>query len=224
MIKKFLKSSVGIFILSFLASLYIRFVFLTSRWTLKNFHIPNEYLQKNKPFLTCFWHGRLLMLPYGWVGHNHRPKRPFFMLISGHKDGKLISRTVQWFGIHTIIGSTNRGGAEAIRAILKTAKEGHTIGITPDGPRGPYESVSPGTIRIAQLGKMPLLPITFSTSRHKIFKSWDRFFLPLPFSKGTLIWGNPVQVHHESLEENQRAVQTALRDLTAEADAFVCAQ
>ncbi len=220
MLKQFLKSDTGIFILSILASLYIRFVYWTSCWTKKNFHLPDQLLKEGKPFLTCFWHGRLLMLPYGWVGRTTNPKHPFFMLISAHNDGRLISKTVHWFGIDTIKGSTNRGGMEAFREIVKKTRLGHVIGITPDGPRGPFESISPGTIKVADLGNMPILPITFSTSRAKIFKSWDRFFLPLPFSKGIIAWGDPIILKKGSLEENQNKVQNALRKLTRDADIY----
>jgi lysophospholipid acyltransferase (LPLAT)-like uncharacterized protein len=221
MLKKFLKSNGGIFLLSLLASLYIRVVYKTTRWTLKNFHIPQSYLEKGKPFLTCFWHGRLLMLPYGWVGRKSSPKHPFFMLISTHNDGRLISKTVSWFGIKTIAGSSNRGGSEAFRTIIKEVRKGHTIGITPDGPRGPYGSISVGTIKMAQFCKMDIIPITFSTSRAKIFKSWDKFFLPLPLSKGIISWGMPISVTDKSLEESQKTLQQALIRLTEEADLFV---
>lgn len=222
MIKKLLKSSAGIWTLSLLASLYIRLVHRTSSWTLKNFHIPKKYLDANKPFLTCFWHGRLLMLPYGWNKIDHGKNNPFFMLISNHADGRLISKTVHWFGIKTIAGSTNRGGSDALRQIIKTARQNHTVGITPDGPRGPYDSVSEGTIKISELCKLDILPITFSTSRAKIFRSWDKFFLPLPFSKGAILWGEPVTINaKDPLEENQKKVQNALKMLREEADRCV---
>ena len=221
MLKKILKSYIGIACLSFLASFYIRFVYWTSRWTRKNFDIPAKYLEEGKPFLTCFWHGRLLMLPYGWIKVPTKKKHKFFMLISTHNDGRLISKTVGWFGIKTIAGSTNRGGSHALRQIIKTSKAGHTIGITPDGPRGPYDSVSQGTIKIAELCKLDILPITFSTSRSKIFKSWDKFFLPLPFSKGVIMWGDPIKITKDSLEENQKKVQDALIQLRKEADQCV---
>lgn len=214
MIKKVLKTPFVLLLLSFLASLYIRFVYWTSRWTLENFHIPQQYLKEGKPFLTCFWHGRLLMLPYGWPHKKH----PFFMLISSHKDGVLISKTVGWFGIKTIAGSTNRGGREALLKIFRTLKKSHTVGITPDGPRGPYESISEGTIKIAQSQGIDILPISFSTSRSKIFRSWDRFFLALPFSRGIIAWGNPIHVQKDTLKEGQKKVQTALKELTQKLD------
>ena len=221
MIKKFLKSDSGIFLISFLASLYIRFVYRTSSWTFKNFEIPLSYLKEGKPFLTCFWHGRLLMLPYGWPGRKTKPKHLFHMLISSHKDGRLISKTVGWFGIKTVAGSTNRGGREALLKIRDLLKSGQVIGITPDGPRGPFQSVSPGTVKIAQMGKVDVIPITFSTSRSKIFRSWDKFFLALPFSKGAISWGDPIRIEKDDLEQAQEKIQKALAQLTHEADDLV---
>ena len=127
------------------AALYIRLVFWTSCWTRINFEIPLDYLKKKKPFITCFWHARLLMLPYAWPGGKHT----FYMLISAHKDGRLISKTVHHFDIETIAGSTQRGGTEALLQIVRLSKQGKTIGMTPDGPRGPRFQVSEGTVLAA---------------------------------------------------------------------------
>lgn len=199
--------------LAFLASLYIRFVHMTSSWDWIGREYPESYIKNNKPFLTCFWHGRLVMLCYAWPSKT----KPFHMLISHHHDGKLISEIVGHFGIKTISGSTNRGGTKALKQIVDFLKNGNVIGITPDGPRGPCHSVSEGTVAIAKLAGVDVLPVTFSTSRHKIFSSWDQFFLALPFSKGVIAWGSPIsgKLSKDKLQEN---IRQALIDLNHQAD------
>ncbi len=199
--------------LAFLASLYIRFVHVTSSWTWIGREYPEDYIKNNKPFLTCFWHGRLVMLCYAWPSKI----RPFHMLISHHHDGKLISETVGHFGIKTVAGSTNRGGTKALKQIVDFLKEGNVIGITPDGPRGPCHSVSEGTVAIAKLAKVDVLPVTFSTSRNKVFSSWDKFFLALPFSKGIIAWAPPIRGNLDK-EILQEEIRLALIKLNQQAD------
>jgi lysophospholipid acyltransferase (LPLAT)-like uncharacterized protein len=218
MLKRLTKSGFIQYLLSKVAAAYIRLVFYTSRWEYKNTHIPEAYLAANKPFLTCFWHNRLLMLCYAW-----QSKKSFYMLISSHKDGKLISKTMDCFGIKTVAGSTARGGTEALREILKIFKAGHVVGITPDGPRGPAFKVSDGTITIARLGKVDILPVTFATSRGKTLKTWDKFFLAYPFSKGVMMWGEPIKCPKNTVKSYNynRSVATSLQKLTKAAEEFV---
>ncbi len=170
------------------AAAYIRLIYTTTGWRYINFEVPESYLKERKPFIACFWHAHLLMLPYAWKFKGS----PFYMLISSHKDGRLISATVSKFGISTIAGSTRRKGAEALLEIIKKSRQGATIGITPDGPRGPEKHVSEGTIAAAHLAKADLLPVTYITSHHKILNTWDKFLLPLPFGKGVFMWGKPI--------------------------------
>lgn len=183
------------------------------------FEIPLEYLQNKKPFITCFWHSRLLLLPYAWPGEKHT----FFMLISAHKDGRLISKTVKHFKVETIVGSTQRGGAGALVEMVRSSKKGKTIGITPDGPRGPGLQVSEGTVMAAYLAKADLIPVTYFVKHHKILKTWDRFFLPWPFSRGIVIWGDPIAYPKtkDQISEVRNALKIALDGLNQKAEAQV---
>ncbi len=220
MIKKILKSNAGISFVAYIAASYIRFVWLTSRWKYVNYESPESLINQNKPFIVAFFHGRLLMLPFCWRVIQKKHDKPFYMLISAHKDGRLISKTVEFLGIKNIAGSTNRGGKEALVKIIKFIKRGEVIGFTPDGPRGPGESVSDGTIRTAQMAGVPILPVTFSTSRHKMLKTWDKFFIAFPFSKGVFSWGHPIDVSDRKipLEQYKKNLQNAMKELNKNAD------
>lgn len=188
-----------------LVSLYMRLVYATTRWQVEGAALPEAYWRDEKPFIVCFWHGRLLMQPYAW-----RSRMPFNMLISQHRDGQLISKTVSFFDIRTIAGSTNKGGSSALRAMIAALKSGEAIGITPDGPRGPRMRASEGVISIARLAGVPVVPLTYSTSRGKILKSWDRFLIPLPFSSGIFVWGEPISVARNA---DEAAISAARLDL-----------
>ena len=204
-------------LLCLLASAYIRFVYLTSSWNVVGGDIPKRFWDEDKKFLLCFWHGRLLMMPYCWD-----KSKPIHMMISMHKDGRMLSDTVARFGIKTIVGSTSRGGAVALRAMVKTIKAGDYVGLTPDGPRGPRMHAQEGIVTIARLAKVPIIPIGYASSRSKILGSWDSFIAALPFGRGVFIWGEPIEVPHTSdktvLEETRKKVEDAMNTVSAEAD------
>src|SRR5689334_6714665 len=88
--------------LCWLISLYVRLVFATSRWTIEGAEVPHRYHAAGKPFILAFWHGRLLMMPMAW-----RRDVPIHMLISGHRDGRIIADAVGHFGIESIAGSSS---------------------------------------------------------------------------------------------------------------------
>ncbi|MGL5784922.1 MAG: lysophospholipid acyltransferase family protein [Alphaproteobacteria bacterium] len=214
--KKISKTKGGQAVVAFCAASYVRFVYATTRWSIEGEQYPQAYWNFNKPVIICFWHGRLLMVCKAWRGPH-----PFHMLISGHSDGEMIAQTVQHFGIKRLKGSSSKTPKEAFKKLIQTLKAGYTVGITPDGPRGPCYSISPGIGRLAYLTGCDVIPLTFSTSRRKILGSWDRFFLALPFGRGVFIWGNPLSPKKIPDEATfLQAIQTSLLEITKQADDF----
>ena len=130
-----------------------------------------------------------------------------------------------YFDIGTIAGSTSRGGSSALRAILKQLKEGGCIGITPDGPRGPAMTVSIGIVNIARLAGVPIVPLTYATSRRRMLATWDRFHLALPFGRGVYLFGEPIEIaaelDEEGLENARRLLETRMIEMVGEADRLV---
>lgn len=143
-------------------------------------------------------------------------------MISMHRDGRIISDTIAHFGIKTIVGSTSKGGAAALRNMVKTVKTGEYVGITPDGPRGPRMRAQEGMITIARLANIPIIPVSYASTRSKIFGSWDRFVAALPFGRGVFVWGEPIHVPHTAdkteLEKSRKEVEDSLNAVSAEAD------
>lgn len=216
-ISKILRNAITQAILAFIAFAYIKFIYTTSRWEFKNKEILQGYIDKKQPFIISFWHGHLLMLPCAlqW-------KIPVFMLISNHRDGKIISKIISYFGIKTITGSTNKKGFEAVRQILQAIKQGAVIGITPDGPRGPREEISDGVLQIARLAQVDVIPLAYSCKPIKILRTWDRFRVSRPFCKGAFVAGAPVSPL-EDLEQFRAVLKKAMDETAKEADAiFSC--
>ncbi|MGE5517230.1 MAG: lysophospholipid acyltransferase family protein [Bacteroidota bacterium] len=203
--------------LCWLAAQYIRLVSATGNWEIIGGDIPAAYWNSGRPFILAFWHGRLFMMMKIWRGG-----MPIHMLISGHRDGKLIARTSAHFGIDSIEGSSSRGGAQALRTIIKTLRGGNCIGITPDGPRGPRMHASAGMINIARLSGCPIIPATYSSTSRRLLKSWDRFAITFPFSRGIYLWGEPIEVPKDldeaGVEEMRLKVQAIMVAQAAEAD------
>jgi lysophospholipid acyltransferase (LPLAT)-like uncharacterized protein len=196
---------------------YIRFVFRTNRWTVEGAETPRRLRQDGGSFILAFWHGRLLMIPMAW-----QRLAPMHMLISAHRDGRIIADAVTYFGVHSIPGSTRRGGLAALRTMLKRLEGGECVGITPDGPRGPAMRVSSGIVNVARLAQTPIVPIVFATSRRRVLNSWDRFHLALPFGRGVFLWGEPIEIDRDldetGLEHARLLVETRMNELAAEAD------
>lgn len=212
--KRFLKHTATQSALAFLLSLYIRLVVLTSRVVYIIDPQAEPYLHGEQNAIFAFWHGRMMVLPCF-----HPPHRQMHVLISFHRDGRLISQVIGHFKEKTITGSTSRGGAEAVRHIVRLLKNGDNISITPDGPRGPAQVAEMGVATIARLAKKPVLPVTFYASRHKRLRSWDSFMVALPFSRIVFCVGAPVVI--ETVDENSRlAIETTMNALVEKADAL----
>ena len=202
---------------AFLAALFIRFIYWTNRWQRLGYDIAERLFAEKRRLIFCFWHSRLLMLPYAREGD-----RPFHVMISSHRDGKLIARAVRHLGIGTVFGSSSRRPALALREAAQRCKDVVCLGITPDGPRGPRMRAAPGAVMIAELAGALLVPVAYSTSRRLLLDSWDRFLLPLPFGRGVFLVGPEIPVPH-GLEDDQREalrqrLEREITRLTAEAD------
>ena len=198
-------------------ALYIRLVYFTNRWSVEGGDIPRRLRAEGQSFIGAFWHGRMLMIPMVW-----RRQAPMHILISAHRDGRIIADAVGQFGVGSITGSTRRGGSTALRAMLNRLAAGECVGITPDGPRGPAMVASAGLVNLARLAAVPIVPVTFATSRRRILASWDSFHLALPFGRGVFLIGEPIAIAPNpdaaELEDARRLVERRLNAMTADAD------
>jgi lysophospholipid acyltransferase (LPLAT)-like uncharacterized protein len=147
-----------------------------------------EWERRGERFILAFWHRHLLLMPYAYRG------RRISVLVSRSRDGELIARTVARLGIDASRGSSSRGGAAGLRALLRKAEGGWDIAFTPDGPRGPVREVQPGVVLAAAATGLPIVPVAIAATRAKLLDSWDRFLIPLPFSTVHFVYGEPFAV------------------------------
>src|SRR5690606_8758609 len=139
--------------------------------------VYDEWTVPGKPAIYLLWHGRLLPCSYY---HRHHG---LATLISRHRDGDYIAGVVQRWGFRTIRGSSSRGGAAALLQMERLLRDGVSLAITPDGPRGPRQKMKPGPLYAAQRAGVPVIPVTAGCSRAWWFEGWDRFMVPQPFAR-----------------------------------------
>ena len=206
-------------VLARLVAFYIQLFGKTCRWQVELPAESRALLEKNPNVIGCFWHGRMLMMCHAWP---YGPKDKFHMLISTHRDGRFIADAIQKIGFQTVSGSSRRGGGSALVGLTHILRQGGAVGITPDGPRGPRMRAKVGAIKAAQLSGVPVLPVSGSLRHARFLRSWDRFCLPRPFSRGVILWGAPIDVPRDAddslLEDKRRELEQALNDLTAQSD------
>jgi lysophospholipid acyltransferase (LPLAT)-like uncharacterized protein len=215
--RRVLRSSRLRLLLCWAIHLYIRFVYATNRWRVQGGEVPRRLREGGNSFVLAFWHGRLMMIPMAW-----QRLAPMHMLISAHRDGRIIADAVTYFGVNSIAGSSRRGGTAALRTMLRRLEAGDCIGITPDGPRGPAMRASTGIVNVARLGRVPIVPIVFATCRRRVLRSWDRFHLALPFGRGVFLWGEPIEIAPDldqaGIESARLLVESRMNAMATEAD------
>lgn len=155
------------------------------------------------------WHQHLLLCARYLVS---RPggMKPGFM-ISPSVDGEAPTWLAQSYGAHVVRGSGSYTGVRAIRGVYAAiVKEGISPGVTPDGPRGPRFKFKPGAIFTAQIAKKPVVPIAFAAKPAFVLRTWDKFVLPVPFSRVTIAIGEPYFPPHRLSQEEMEAAQQVM--------------
>jgi lysophospholipid acyltransferase (LPLAT)-like uncharacterized protein len=167
------------------------------------------------PIVMVLWHNRLFL-----AGEWHRRFRKSMIcygLISASKDGALLETFYGWAGIRAVRGSRNRRGTQAVRDLVRIIKDGHDAGVTPDGSRGPSYQAKPGALLLTKLTKAPILLLSFEFGWSIKLNSWDKFVIPLPFSKVnsvTRVLGHDEIFEGRTIKGATRFVEEKLVELT----------
>ena len=141
--------------IGFLASLLIRLL----RATVRIRHVRVENIEEQPQYILAFWHAHLLLMLHA------RYRKPIWVMISRSKDGEYIARVFDWYGVRSARGSSSRGGSQALRELLRAAKDGANIVFTPDGPRGPNRVAQEGVVYAAQATGLPIIPVAFAAKK-----------------------------------------------------------
>ncbi|MFB3073274.1 MAG: lysophospholipid acyltransferase family protein [bacterium] len=167
------------------------------RYAFINYETEQRLRRTGEPILAV-WHSQLFFFVYLYRD------QAIPVMMSRSADGEILARLANSLGFFPVRGSSSRGGMAAFREVVRLLKEGRGTGFAPDGPKGPRCLVQPGIIELARASGRPILPASFAARRRVVFNSWDRFVVPLPFSRAVVIYGEPLEVRPDDDGEAAR--------------------
>lgn len=160
-------------------------VWLLYALTRHRFFITKDLAGENT--IGAFWHGEFLMLPFIYKqiqkGMSKERNKGYYIIASHHFDALLMVRLCEFFGLKALRGSSTKGGLRVLIESLRLLKEGYDVGMSPDGPRGPYHSIADGVVAMSQKTGKRIIPMRVVYHRYWELKTWDRFRIPKPFSR-----------------------------------------
>jgi lysophospholipid acyltransferase (LPLAT)-like uncharacterized protein len=183
-----------------------------------------ERLQGELPVIIAMWHGQHFMVPLGRL-----EDWDMRVMISRSADGEINAIAARKLGMGLIRASgahrahqmRKRGGMRGFLECLGVLREGASVGLTADVPKGPARVAGLGIVQLAKHSGCPIVPVAIATSRHIDLDSWDKASINLPFSRTGLAIGEPIRVDAEAdegaLEVARLAVEAGLDAATAKA-------
>jgi lysophospholipid acyltransferase (LPLAT)-like uncharacterized protein len=173
---------------------------------------------EGKNLIYAFWHGRQFLL-----FHNHR-NTGIVIPASESRDGDIQAGILKRFGFDVVRGSSKRKGDRALLGMVEGLRKGKNIALAVDGPRGPIYEVKQGITYLAGKLNKPIVPVSTSAKRYWILeKIWDKYMLPMPFTRGVIVYGEPIVVQgiqEEELESKRRELTDALNRVMNQADEY----
>lgn len=205
-------------LLSFAIWLLVSLWSRTVRVTFVNKEIPDRLTAEDRNFIFAFWHGRQFLL------FQHHRKSGMVIPASESRDGEIQAGILKRFGFDVVRGSSKRKGDRALLGLVDGLRKGKSIAIAVDGPRGPVYEAKQGVTYLAGKFNKVIVPVAAGSKRFWIFKkAWDKFMLPVPFTKGVIVYGDPVTVNgigDEELESKRRELTDSLNRVTKQADEY----
>ena len=194
-----------------LAYLLVRGIAGTIRYKLND----GAGLFKGEPrgqLIFAFWHNRLALsvILYRRYILKFAPARRIAGMVSASRDGALLARIFEHFGVEPVRGSSSRRGGQALLELTTWAERGCDLAITPDGPRGPAYQVQEGVISTAQFTGLPIVPVSYHLNWKIRSKGWDRFQVPLPFARCEITTGQVMRVPREADDAEREALRQRL--------------
>jgi lysophospholipid acyltransferase (LPLAT)-like uncharacterized protein len=152
-----------------------------------------KLIASGPPVIYTTWHCHLLSPLF--FAHQYRVTQPSLVLMaSPSRDGEFIAEVARGLGFEVFLGSRRKGGVQALHQMAIWFNRGHSCGMIADGSRGPAWVAQKGPLYLARQTRATILPVAVAASRKLTFDTWDRFELPLPFSRLALLVGDPLWV------------------------------
>ncbi|WP_404290116.1 lysophospholipid acyltransferase family protein [Microvirga sp. RSM25] len=199
-------------ILGFLVAGYLKFVQRTNRFVMEP---ADAYDRVEMPVIAAMWHGQHFMIHFA-----KRPQDRAASLVSRSGDGEFNAVALRHLGVRAIRGSGARGrdirkkgGAQAMRAMLRALSDGEMVVMTADVPKI-SRICGQGIVTLSQLSGRPIVPVAVVTSRRIDFDSWDRASIGLPFGRGAMVLGDQIHIPREADEQTLESLRkTVEREL-----------
>lgn len=190
----------------------------TTKYIFKNKHVWSDLIDKKESPLFAFWHGRQF---YGYYILRHSR---LVVPASLSKDGEIVTSVLGGMGHRIVRGSSSKRAIGMLLEMIREVRKGQGMGLSVDGPTGPYRVVKMGIIKVAQKTGYPIVPMTCSSKRRWIFrKSWDNYMLPKPFTTVIVKFMAPIyvpkNVTKKELEQYRTKLQKSLEQGYNEVDA-----
>jgi len=163
---------------------WLRMVWATSRRELDGWPEVAELVRQHGAVIIVCWHQRIMLTPWMF----DLDQAPCRSLTSAGRAGRAVGWLHRSFGYETMPMPKGVLGAAEMRAVLKGLKQGVSIGISPDGPRGPARVAKVTPIQWARTAQVPIVCFTHAASRTWFWRTWDRLMFPKPFGKLVLVW------------------------------------
>ena len=192
---------------------------LSSTYRLRIIDSENEssVLDRDGSIIYASWHQRF----FPGITFFAR-RKPIAILISQSRDGEFISHIVNILGWCPVRGSSSRGGSEGLKQIKDLSLRGYKIGHIVDCPKGPFGVVKPGLLRIAQVSGKAIVQTITSSENPWIFRSWDRFMVPRPFSRVVIRFGPafyvPPDMEGDDFERHRLMIEQSMKELYEDTD------
>ena len=168
--------------------------------------------QEPWPVVTSLWHNRILFIA---CLSKRKLLERMSVLISASRDGEYISTFIRFFGLGVVRGSSSHGGVHALLELNHEIKNGHSVILTVDGPRGPKYTVHPGAVLLAHKNDLFVVPVSVNAKHYWQAKSWDNTQIPIPFSSVSVVYGHPFKIPKEmNLEESKQLIHDKMMEIT----------
>ena len=205
-----------------LGAAFVRGLFLTTRLDRTGEEHYLRFRNEGRPVIFVFWHGQLLPLVY------HHRREGAVVLVSDHADGEYVTRVIERLGFGTARGSSTRGGSKGLKGLIRAAREGHDLAVTPDGPGGPARTFKPGALLAAAVTGLPIIPVAAGAASAWRLSSWDRFLVPRPLTRVRLRYGPPYWIAKDAdeveLNHHAQVLERTLNELTSATERGAAAQ
>lgn len=181
----------------------------------------DPFIDSDAVCAPAYWHQHHVIgstLVRSWIRRGFKA----CFLVSGSVDGDVPERVARAWGAEVIRGSANQSGALALRDQQRMMNDGYSIVTTADGPRGPKYEFKPGTVLMARIAGVPILPVGCAADRAWYLNRWDDFMIPKPFARIVIAVGEPIPVPRtialDDLEPVRANVQAAVMSLMEESE------